>query len=553
MNDFPLKLRFSWRTALAIAVSGAALWLAFRRIDVPELAAALRGARGPWLLAAMGMFGLGGVFAATRYFMMLSVTGADVHPGAALRIFFIGHFFNLLLFGPAAGDVAKSALYARWYRIPLPKVVAAAPLDRLLGFCGLMIFVGLGLAAGALSGAFADIEIDAGISTPWIFWGATLILTAVAALAFWRPESESVLALIWSAFRDGVKTLLGDPGRAALGVALGFAVQAVIGLTLAFCLKAVSSQPVALLSMVWVFPAISILTSLPSVAGLGLRETAALALLGLYGVAGADAVAASLLFMVCHLCWAAFGGRLFWSEIKNFHTAAELRRRPSSISVVIPTLNEQDALPETLKRLKAIPEAMEVIVADGGSRDSTLSIAKDAGCRTVTAPVGRGNQMRAGAAVAGGDVILLLHADTWLPANAGAAALRCLNDPTVVGGGYWKDFRDGTWLMSGSRWRCALRLFLSRRIAGDQGFFIRRETLEKIGGVPEIPLMEEFRLCDLLNKEGRLALAGATVTTSARRFLKAGPLRTYLCMWRVTVLYRLGVAPERLRRIYEKL
>lgn len=537
---------------MAIAVSGGALWLALRRIDAPELMSALRGARWIWLLAAIGTFGFCGLFAATRYFKMLSVTGADVHPGAALRIFYIGHFFNLLLFGPAAGDVAKSALYSHWYKIPLPKVVAAAPLDRLLGFCGLIIFVALSIVLGLLSGAFSDIEVGSKLPGPWVFGVFVLFVAAVAALASWRPGSDTLLARSWTAFREGARTLLREPRRAASGVALGFCVQAVIGLTLALCLKAVSSEPVALLAMVWVFPMISILTALPSVAGLGLRETASLALMGLYGVAGADAVAASLLFMVCYLSWAGFGGLLLWREARKYRAKAEIRKPVSTISVVIPTLNEEEALPETLKRLREIPETFEVIIADGGSRDSTLSVAEREGCRALTTSAGRGNQMRAGAAAASGDVILLLHADTWLPADAGAAVLRCLNDPTVVGGGYWKDFRDGTWLMAGSRWRCAFRLFLSRRIAGDQGFFIRREVLEKIGGVPEIPLMEEFRLCDLLRKEGRLALAGATATTSARRFLKSGPLRTYIRMWRVTVLYRLGVTPEKLRRIYEK-
>lgn len=552
VNALPIKLRFSWKSLLAIGVSGVALWLVLRRIDGPELLKALRGARWPWLLAAVSAFGVGGLFAASRYHMMLSLTRADVHPGASLRIFFIGHFFNLLLFGPAAGDVAKSALYAHWYKIPLPGVVAAAPLDRLLGFCGLVVLVMLGFLMGAVSGAFSDLTTGPGLPLPWMFGAMVVFLAAVAMLLLWRPGSESVWARTWTAFREGGKKLLCEPRLAARGVALGFCVQAAIGLTLALCLKAVSSQPVSLLSMLWVFPMISVLTSLPSFAGLGLRETAALALMGLYGVAGPDAVAASLLFMVCHLCWSAFGGILLWREEGKHRSAANQRGNVNSISVVIPTLNEEEALPRTLEQLKAISEAIEVIVADGGSRDSTLAIAEKAGCRTVKTPAGRGNQMRAGAAQAVGDVVLMLHADTWMPPEAGEAVIRCLNDPTVVGGGYWKDFRDGTWLMAGSRWRCALRLFVSGRIAGDQGVFVRRDVLEKAGGVPDIPLMEEFRLCERLNKEGRLALAGSTVTTSARRFLKLGPMRTYLRMWRVTVLYRLGVAPENLRRIYEE-
>jgi len=82
--------------------------------------------------------------------------------------------------------------------------------------------------------------------------------------------------------------------------------------------------------------------------------------------------------------------------------------------------------------------------------------------------------------------------------------------------------------------------------------FIRRKTLEQIGGVPDLPLMEDFELCRRLRKVGRLALAEATLITSARRFERLGVLRTYWRMWWVTTLYRFGASPHRLRRLYER-
>src|SRR5262245_7299184 len=160
--------------------------------------------------------------------------------------------------------------------------------------------------------------------------------------------------------------------------------------------------------------------------------------------------------------------------------------------------------------------------------------------------------MRLGAAQALGEVLLLLHADTWLPPSAGRAILECLRDETVVAGGFWKVFRDAPWLMRGSRARCALRLWLGRRVLGDQAMFIRRETLERIGGVPDVELMEEFELCRRLRQLGRLVLAPATVTTSARRFRQRGVIRTYLRMWRVALCYRLGVSLPALKRLYEE-
>ena len=122
----------------------------------------------------------------------------------------------------------------------------------------------------------------------------------------------------------------------------------------------------------------------------------------------------------------------------------------------------------------------------------------------------------------------------------------------MVAGGFWKVFREPSFLLLGSRWKCGLRLMLVRRLAGDQAMFVRREILEQIGGVPDMPLMEEFELCRRLRQTGRLALADATIVTSARRFRKLGVLRTYLRMWWVTELYRLGKSPQELRKIYER-
>ena len=223
-----------------------------------------------------------------------------------------------------------------------------------------------------------------------------------------------------------------------------------------------------------------------------------------------------------------------------------------SISVVIPTLNEAAELPETLRRLRLVPEVREVIIADGGSQDATVSLARAAGCQLVPSPPGRGHQMRAGAVQATGEVLLFLHADTWLPPHGGRALSDCLARTGVVAGGFYKVFRDPpNWLVRGSRFKCWWRLIVARRVMADQGIFLRRETLVQIGGLPEVPLMEEFELCRRLRPLGRIALADATVVTSARKFAKLGTLRTYLLMWRVTLGYYRGVPPEELRRWYQ--
>jgi rSAM/selenodomain-associated transferase 2 len=223
-----------------------------------------------------------------------------------------------------------------------------------------------------------------------------------------------------------------------------------------------------------------------------------------------------------------------------------------TISAVIPTLNEAEALPEAVRHLKANPEITEIIVVDGGSADNTVRIAQQLGARVIESRASRGHQLRMGAEAATGDVIMFVHADTWLPPHGGRAALECLANPQVVAGGFWKRFRDTPLLLLGSRPKCAVRLHIGRRIAGDQCLFMRRKILEEIGGVPDVALMEEFELCWRLRRIGRLALAPATVSTSARRFRKLGVLRTYWRMWWVTTLWRLGVSPAKLRAIYEK-
>ena len=240
-------------------------------------------------------------------------------------------------------------------------------------------------------------------------------------------------------------------------------------------------------------------------------------------------------------------------NVGRVHTlAGSTPAAPSTISIVIPTLNEAAELPETLRRARANAEVCEIIVVDGGSRDDTRLLAEKAGCVVLSAPAGRGGQLRLGASRGRGEIVLLLHADTWLPPEAGRAALESSRDPAVVGGGFWKEFRDPSWLMRGSRARCGLRLWLGGRILGDQAMFIRREALERIGGVPDVPLMEDFELCRRLRPLGRLVLADATVSTSARRFRNLGVLRTYWRMWTVGLRYRLGATPEELRRLYEK-
>ena len=210
-----------------------------------------------------------------------------------------------------------------------------------------------------------------------------------------------------------------------------------------------------------------------------------------------------------------------------------------TLSVIIPTLNEASELPETLKHARAIPEVKEIIVVDAGSTDDTQAIARDHNCIVIESEPSRGKQLRLGAQRASGDVVLFLHADTWLPENAGTVIAETLARPLVVAGGFYKRFRDGG-ALPGSRLRCWLLWALTNRLFGDQAIFVKRDVLENCGGVPAVPLMEEFELCKNISIQGRIALAKSTVLTTARKFREEGTLRTY---WR-------GTSPRRLMKIY---
>src|SRR2546422_9546575 len=99
-----------------VAVSGLALWLVFRQVDLPALGRVLMNLRPGWFLLALLVYGLLLLLGAWRWHLVLRLTGGTVHAGATVRAALIGHFFNAILVGPAGGDVAKSVLSARWYR-----------------------------------------------------------------------------------------------------------------------------------------------------------------------------------------------------------------------------------------------------------------------------------------------------------------------------------------------------------------------------------------------------------------------------------------------------
>jgi len=228
---------------------------------------------------------------------------------------------------------------------------------------------------------------------------------------------------------------------------------------------------------------------------------------------------------------------------------AGLQLSSSTLSVIVPTLDEAEALPAALAAARQ-PGVTEIIVVDGGSRDGTLALARALADRVLETARGRARQMNAGAAAARGDVLLFLHADTRLPAGYAQAVARALADPRVVGGRF--DVRlDAT----GLAYRVVGRLIsvrsrVTRVATGDQAIFVRRAVFARLGGYPAVPLMEDVALSRALKRAGRVACLDETVVTSARRWQRHGVVRTVLLMWALRAAYYAGVSPARLARVY---
>lgn len=215
------------------------------------------------------------------------------------------------------------------------------------------------------------------------------------------------------------------------------------------------------------------------------------------------------------------------------------------ISVVIPTLDEAGTVVTAIESARETLGDCEVLVVDAESTDATVERARGAGATVLSRPGGRAEAMNAGAAVATGQVLLFLHADTSLPDGAGAAVRAAL--ATADGGAFRLAFdrRPPPWsALSGAYSR------MHRGAYGDQAIFVSREAFDRLGGYRSLPIMEDYDLVSRLRARGRFTIVPLGVRVSARRHRRHGELRTFLRIASIKALYRLGVSPDRLARAY---
>ncbi len=233
-----------------------------------------------------------------------------------------------------------------------------------------------------------------------------------------------------------------------------------------------------------------------------------------------------------------------------------------SLSIVVPVLNEQACIAAALDALNNLRAAasihngdtsIELLVVDGGSRDDTVSLCQSRVDKVIASAPGRGRQLNAGAAQANGEVLLFVHADTELPADALAGLQRQLADhPSALWGRF--DVR----ISGRSRMFPLIAALMNLRSAwtgiatGDQAMFVRRETFENVGGFPDQPLMEDIelskRLCRLPG--GKPLRIRDKVLTSGRRWESRGVWTTILLMWQLRWRYWRGESAEVLARAY---
>ena len=221
------------------------------------------------------------------------------------------------------------------------------------------------------------------------------------------------------------------------------------------------------------------------------------------------------------------------------------------ISIVVPVFNEATVLSTLLRQLREIPGPCEIIVVDGGSTDETLACARELADRSLVSPVaGRAVQMNRGAAEAQGAILWFVHADSTL-----------LGDPqayrqVLSAGATWGFF---PLRLAGSmpvfrileraiNWRSRL----SSVATGDQGIFVRRKHFLLLKGFAEQPLMEDVELCKRLRRQARPLVAGLPLQTASRRWEHYGVVRTVVLMWRLRLLYFLGVSAQRLAAKYPR-
>ena len=227
--------------------------------------------------------------------------------------------------------------------------------------------------------------------------------------------------------------------------------------------------------------------------------------------------------------------------------------RRLSVSVIVPVLNEAGLIGDFLRRVRSLGSDLEIIVVDGGSTDETVSIAQPLADQTIVAPRGRASQMNAGAALACGEILWFLHADSTAPANAIDQMGAALADPRNAGGCFRLRYPRPHFIyrVSDSLGNVGVNVF--GFALGDHGIFCRRSAFLRIGGYSNVPILEDAELYRGLRTVGQMRQLPETIVSDPRTFERGGRYRTTAVYFLILVLYVAGVSITRLNKIYRRL
>ncbi|QDV13179.1 PGL/p-HBAD biosynthesis glycosyltransferase [Rosistilla oblonga] len=221
---------------------------------------------------------------------------------------------------------------------------------------------------------------------------------------------------------------------------------------------------------------------------------------------------------------------------------------PAEISVVIPALNEAENIDRCVRSVAA---AGEVIVVDGGSDDATAEIAAAAGAKVIVSSSGRATQQNAGAKVASGAVLMFLHADNHLAADAIEQVCNALTEqPERWGGAMEQRIESAGIAFRLLEWGNACRVRLRGLPFGDQAIFVRRDAFQRVGGFPDEPIMEDLILSQRLRQIARPLILPGPVFVDPRRWQQRGIVRQTFRNFALQIAFALGVSPRRLRQYY---
>ena len=222
---------------------------------------------------------------------------------------------------------------------------------------------------------------------------------------------------------------------------------------------------------------------------------------------------------------------------------------PPGISVIIPALNEEKCIASAVRSVRQGFHT-QCIVVDGGSGDATCPAASEAGAEVLQCPPGRARQMNDGAKHAQGEIVLFLHADSYLPEGWDTAVREAMKIPGTALGAFTFYVPEKIAGMKLVAWGVHMRSRLFHMPYGDQGLFLQRALFEKVGGFPDIPIMEDVALVKKAKQHGKIVIVKEKLATSGRRWQQHGIVKTLLLNQYILLASAFGVSPERLREIY---